>query len=274
MNIIDLATKSMQTAIKAVVDTIKTTTDATKTGVDSLNTKQDTVLEKIQNGELKRNVAIFDQPGTYTWICPEGVEAIRLTMFAGGGSGSIMVPISGSANYAIGGGGGAFVDNRHIKVVPGTTYQLVVGPGGAAASYVGTPTGIQGNVGGASSAFGLICNGGTPGYISNTPFTFSPQAHGNSPLCNRGTSNTAIGVTSSLSDVYVLSNTKFGQGGSSVSAVSGGGAGFGDGGHGGETMQQNTKPIGYGAGSGGIQTGVGIAVSNRKGGDGIIIIEY
>ena len=77
---------------------------------------------------------------------------------------------------------------------------------------MGTPTGIQGNVGGASSAFGLICNGGTPGYISNTPFTFSPQAHGNSPLCNRGTSNTAIGVTSSLSDVYVLSNTKFGQG--------------------------------------------------------------
>ncbi|MFF5818449.1 glycine-rich domain-containing protein [Lysinibacillus capsici] len=272
MNIIDLATKTMQTAIKAVVDGIKTTTDATKTGVDSLNTKQDTVLEKIQNGELKRNVAIFDQPGTYTWTCPEGVEAIKLTMFAGGGSGAII--LTGGGNYSLGGGGGSYVDNRYIKVVPGTSYQLIVGPGGASISYNSGGYGLEGKTGGASSAFGLVCNGGLGGYQASNPYTYIPPAYGNSPLCSRGSVNTTNGTSTSIADMYTLANTKYGQGGSSTSQVSGGGAGFGDGGNGGETLQQNTKPIGYGAGSGGVVTNASVPISTRKGGDGIIIIEY
>ncbi|WDU80047.1 glycine-rich domain-containing protein [Lysinibacillus sp. G01H] len=274
MNIIDLATKSMQTAIKAVVDTIKTTTDATKTGVDNLNVKQDTVLEKIQNGELKRNVAIFDKPGTYTWTCPEGVEEIRLTMFAGGGSGSIILSGSGGGTYALGGGGGSYVDNRYIKVVPGTTYQLIVGPGGVPASYVGGGSGVNGNTGGASSAFGLICNGGSGGYAHSATWSTVPQAYGNSPLCNKGTTNTMNGTSTTIADIYALSNTNFGQGGSSTSQLSGGGAGFGDGGNGGDGAQVESKPIGYGAGSGAITGNLNIAISTRKGGDGIIIIEY
>lgn len=39
MNIIDLATKTMQTAIKAVVDSIKITSESTKASVDNINLK-------------------------------------------------------------------------------------------------------------------------------------------------------------------------------------------------------------------------------------------
>lgn len=54
MNIIDLATKSMQTAIKAVVDGIKTTTDTTKTSVDNIQSNTNTMNSNINT--LNANV--------------------------------------------------------------------------------------------------------------------------------------------------------------------------------------------------------------------------
>ncbi|MCS1392965.1 hypothetical protein NXZ77_15415 [Lysinibacillus boronitolerans] len=54
MNIIDLATKTMQTAIKAVVDGIKTTTDTTKTSVDNIQSNTNTMNSNINT--LNANV--------------------------------------------------------------------------------------------------------------------------------------------------------------------------------------------------------------------------
>lgn len=277
MNIIDLATKSMQTAIKAVVDSIKTTTDSTKTGVDSLNVKQDTVLQKIQNGDLKRNIDIFNTPGTYTWTCPAGVNTVKLTMFGAGGSGAAIG--FENINYAWGGFGGAYVAGKPVKVVPGTVYTIIVGKGGD--GVTGTTNGIStvGKAGGATTAFGIVCNGGSGGpVLREFPKNAAQRASGNNPMCIPGTIP-SLDQTFFQANVRLTSkfaDTSYGLGGVAIQIVNdspgnpvyffGGGAGFGNGGDG-NAITQNT--IGYGAGSGGVTR-----KTSANGGDGIVIIEY
>ena len=66
MNIIDLATKTMQTAIKGVVDAIKTVVDLTKVKVDTIDTNVEAVkttvdstktsIDTLLNGRTVKNV--------------------------------------------------------------------------------------------------------------------------------------------------------------------------------------------------------------------------
>lgn len=277
MNVFDMASETLQKAIKAVVDGIKTTTDTTKTSVESLNNKQDTVLQKIQNGDLKRNTAIFDKPGTYTWTCPEGVNTVKLTMFGAGGSGAAIG--FENLNYAWGGFGGAYVAGKPVKVVPGTVYTIIVGKGGD--GVTGTTNGIStvGKAGGATTAFGIVCNGGSGGpVLREFPRNAAQRASGNNPMCIPGTIPSLdqtffqanVGLTSKFAD------TSYGLGGVAIQIANdsagnqvyifGGGAGFGNGGDG-NAITQNT--IGYGAGSGGVTR-----KTSANGGDGIVIIEY
>jgi len=256
--------KTAVDSIKTVVDSIKITTDVTKTGVENVNSKQDSLMQKIQNGEMKRNIALFDKPGTYTWKCPDGVNVINLTMFGGGGSGAVFTVIE----YPIiggGGGGGAYVDNKPIKVTPGTTYSLVVGPGGPSA-VASSEKYTAGKTGGATSAFGITCNGGSGG--NGTGSVITTRAKGNSPLCNKGTMSAYAVNNSTLdgqhADGNTLSGNRFGLPGIYGDRTYGGGAGFGDGGDG-----SDRTTVAPGAGSGGVNGG-----SSAKGGDGIIIIEY
>lgn len=277
MNVFDMASETLQKAIKAVVDGIKTTTDSTKTGVDSLNVKQDTVLQKIQNGDLKRNTAIFDKPGTYTWTCPEGVNTVKLTMFGAGGSGAAI----GFENlsYAWGGFGGAYVAGKPVKVVPGTVYTIIVGKGGD--GVTGTTNGIStvGKAGGATTAFGIVCNGGSGGaVIRGYPETAAQRSSGNNLICSLGTSPSVdrLYFNGGASTSSKFADTSYGLGGVAIQIandssgnqvyVFGGGAGFGNGGDG-NSITQNT--IGYGAGSGGVTR-----KTSANGGDGIVIIEY
>lgn len=277
MNVFDMATETLQKAIKAVVDGIKTTTDTTKTSVESLNNKQDTVLQKIQNGDLKRNTAIFDKPGTYTWTCPEGVNTVKLTMFGAGGSGAAIG--FENLNYAWGGFGGAYVAGKPVKVVPGTVYTIVVGKGGD--GVTGTTNGIStvGKAGGATTAFGIVCNGGSGGaVIRQFPATSTSRSYGNNPICTPGTVPSTedmlfsggIGWTSKFTvTLYGLPGaaTQIANDGSNNMVwLLGGGAGFGNGGDA-NSITQNT--IGYGAGSGGVTR-----KTSANGGDGIVIIEY
>lgn len=277
MNVFDMASETLQKAIKAVVDGIKTTTDTTKTSVESLNNKQDTVLQKIQNGDLKRNTAIFDKPGTYTWTCPEGVNTVKLTMFGAGGSGAAIG--FENLNYAWGGFGGAYVAGKPVKVVPGTVYTIIVGKGGD--GVTGTTNGIStvGKAGGATTAFGIVCNGGSGGaVIRGYPETAAQRASGNNLICSLGTSpsidrlyfNGGASMSSKFAD------TSYGLGGVAIQIANdssgnpvyffGGGAGFGNGGDA-NSITQNT--IAHGAGSGGVSR-----KTSANGGDGIVIIEY
>ncbi|MEY2363256.1 hypothetical protein R6U76_19710 [Lysinibacillus capsici] len=277
MNIIDLATKSMQTAIKAVVDSIKTTTDSTKTGVDSLNIKQDTVLQKIQNGDLKRNIDIFNTPGTYSWTCPEGVNVIRLTMFGGGGSGAAIG--YQVIDYAWGGFGGAYVAGKPVKVVPGTVYTIIVGKGGDGVTGTTNSLSTVGKAGGATSAFGIVCNGGSGGPATRAiPKDPKQRAFGNNPICTPGTvpSLDELYFLGSAGTTYKFSETTYGLSGIQATIVNdssnnttqllGGGAGFGPGGDADAIIQSS---VAHGAGSGGVAR-----KKSANGGDGIVIIEY
>jgi len=97
MNIIDLATKSMQTAIKAVVDSIKTTTDVTKTGVDNINTQ----IANKNVGKVMKSMT-FTSSGTF--YVPAGVTEVYITGGGAGGGGGFK---SSSDSGLMGGTGGA-----------------------------------------------------------------------------------------------------------------------------------------------------------------------
>jgi hypothetical protein len=72
-----------------------------------------------------QTIVSFTTPGTTNWVCPAGVNAIKIETWGGGEGGS---GNSGS------GGGGAFAGNNNLTVTPGSTYIITVGVGGAAAS--------------------------------------------------------------------------------------------------------------------------------------------
>jgi len=67
----------------------------------------------------------FVSPGIHAWVCPTGVTSVCVVA-VGGGGGSTATGGSGGA----GGGGGGLGYINNLAVVPGTSYQVVVGNGG------------------------------------------------------------------------------------------------------------------------------------------------
>lgn len=67
-------------------------------------------------------------PGTYFWMCPAGVTSISVVCIGGGARGGEGTDISG----ANGGGGGGRAYYNVFVVVPGNTYEVLVGAGGTA----------------------------------------------------------------------------------------------------------------------------------------------
>ncbi len=61
-----------------------------------------------------------------TWVCPAGITSVTVQCWGGGGGGG-----SRSVNGGAGGGGGGAFASGSIAVVPGTTYPVTVGTGGA-----------------------------------------------------------------------------------------------------------------------------------------------
>jgi hypothetical protein len=98
------------------------------------------------------NITLFT--ATSFWICPTGVYKVMATVVGGGGGGW-----GGSAPNPTNGGPGGIAIGVYT-VVPGTTYNVVVGSGG---------TGVSGGNGGQSS-FGLFClaTGGAGGTNSGS----------------------------------------------------------------------------------------------------------
>ena len=84
------------------------------------------------SGEVEGDI-IFTEPGSHTWTAPEGVTAVAAIAIGGGGGGTGGAADGGEAMS--GGGGGGLGWNNNITVVPGQTYNLVVGEGG-----MGSPT--------------------------------------------------------------------------------------------------------------------------------------
>jgi len=96
-----------------------------------------------------------------TWTCPAGVTSIKVEVYGAGGGGG---GAANTNNYrGAGGGGGAYNVNNSVSVVPGTTYNIIVGNGGSA----GTTTANGGDGGNTSltnsSTILIIANGGKGG---------------------------------------------------------------------------------------------------------------
>lgn len=87
----------------------------------------------------------FTNTGTTSWTAPTGVTSVNYLVVAGGGS--------GGSNHGAGGGAGGMLTGT-LTVVPGTSYTVTVGAGGAATAY-----GSAGNNGG-NSVFGSITSTG------------------------------------------------------------------------------------------------------------------
>ena len=79
-------------------------------------------ITDTSSGEEEGDI-IFNTPGSYTWTAPQGVTAVAAVTIGGGGGGT----------NSDGGGGGGLGWNNNITVVPGQTYTVVVGQGGAGA---------------------------------------------------------------------------------------------------------------------------------------------
>ena len=88
----------------------------------------------------------YTTPGTYSWLCPAGVNSVCVVCVGGGGTGSIP-GFTGNASGGGGGGGGLGWKNN-INVTPGQSYTVVVGAGGA--GFSSGSSGVNGNNGGNS----------------------------------------------------------------------------------------------------------------------------
>jgi len=97
-----------------------------------------------------------------TWICPVGVTQILVEVWGGGGGGGGGGTWSSFGTYGGNGGTGGY-NSGLISVIPGQSYSIVIGQGGAAGNN-NSPCGIIGGGGGSSSFNGIInANGGQGG---------------------------------------------------------------------------------------------------------------
>lgn len=122
-----------------------------KNGLEQTNQNLDSSVNKIEG-----SINFKEQLRTYTsqnWVCPDGVYSIDAYLVGGGGGGANSS--IETTNYACGGGGGYCKLIRRIPVIPGTSYPLIVGAGGEAATDGGTTT-----------AFGYSAPGGKAGTLS------------------------------------------------------------------------------------------------------------
>ena len=102
----------------------------------------------------------YTSPGTYTWICPEGVSSISVVVVGGGGGGD-----AGSDIITTGGGGagGALAYRNNVSVIEGQSYQISVGSGGIGQITTNGTTIQESTDGETSSAFSCIAGGGKKG---------------------------------------------------------------------------------------------------------------
>jgi hypothetical protein len=95
----------------------------------------------ISNGREE----IFSTPGTYTWVAPTGVTSVCVVCVGGGGASG-----KGRNWFGTGGAGGGLAYKNDITVVPGNSYSVSVGAGGAGYNGQGLPGSISSSNGGNS----------------------------------------------------------------------------------------------------------------------------
>lgn len=139
-----------------------------------------------------------------TWTCPQGVTSIQVEAIGGGSGGRTASNTKGFVGG--GGGGGAYAKRATVTVVPGTTYTVTVGAGGAANAAGGTTTATFG-------ATTITAAGGSLGAASATG------------IVSGGAGGTVAASSGDVGSVFAG-----GSGGSGLGSTSGAGSGAGGGG--------------------------------------------
>lgn len=145
---------------------------------------------------LKASIVLFDcNPGTRSWVVPDGVSSVRVFVVGGGGS---------STTGASGGG----YSEKVISVVPGQSYAYTVGIGapssaapiGGTSSFAGviSATGGRSGPGGIGSGGDINTEGGLGAGASGT-YAGGGAGHafgaGGNAVANRGGGFSANGVS-------------------------------------------------------------------------------
>lgn len=207
--------------------------------------------------------ASYTTAGTYTWTAPCDVTNIQVECWGGGGGGG-----SASANPSAGGGGagGGYVKNTSYSVIPGTTYTITVGAGGASVtaggdSWFGSTTTIKAIGGGAGSsatstnqtaAGAVAVSTGNVGYSSSFSYYGGAGGTGDASGASGGggggsagigsNGNAASGVTGGI----VVTGGGTGANGSTSNATGTAATTVGGGGAGGRKTTGGTKNGGAG----------------------------
>jgi hypothetical protein len=195
-----------------------------------------------------------------TWICPAGINTIKVEAWGAGGSGGS----TSSGGVGGGGAGGSYVINQNIVVIPSSIYTVTVGAGGVA-SISGSANGTAGGSSQFSSTIPVIANGDVIG--ANATGT--------------GAINTAFGL-GGINTVGGSGGTvTIGGSGADAATSSGGKGGDGAGPNGGVGGASDTVASGSGnpgsSPGGGGSGAFGSSGGNRAGGAGgagQIIITY
>jgi hypothetical protein len=246
----------------------------------------------VISGTPNASINTFSAVGTTTWLAPTGVTSVEYLVVAGGGGSG------GGYDTGGGGGGGAgMVLSGTISVTPGTSYNIVVGDGGAQGTSNRGPPPIApvetNGSPGVNSIFGSITAlGGGGGYASRQRAVVS--SGGGTQVSGSSTASTGGSGGGSAADLNGAGGGGGGNtsnGGNGVANVGGsGGSGvansisgvsltYGVGGRGanGDVTTGNqgvagASNTGNGARGGGTRSGE--QTNGAKGGSGIVIITF
>jgi len=187
--------------------------------------------------------------GTTTWSCPAGVYAVQVECWGGGGSGGGGAS-GGTGKCGGGGAGGSYVKNTSVAVVPGTTYNVIVGIGGVPGGTTSaSPSNPGGNttfiVDGITSITAVGGLGGKWG-SSGTPST---------NVAGSNVGNTGFESPFNYSGGTGIAGTVYG---SAIMFSGGGGAGAGNSGTGAIGIGSNpgVESVGTGGGGNGAAGGI------------------
>jgi hypothetical protein len=230
----------------------------------------------------------FSTEGSSTWTAPAYVTSVEYLIVGGGGGGGGAYD-TGSA----GGGGGGLALTGTTSVVPGQTYNIVVGAGGVAGlgTFIGGNRGeTSGGSGGDSSFTSIVAGGGGGGNRSRVVVTnvgfggsaatgLTPPTGGNGAGSRVGGEDGGGGggnTTAGGSSTTTPTQSRIGGAGL-TSSISGSAIVYGAGGTGGIVDGSTTgasAAINTGNGGGGATSVSSDYKSGGAGGSGIVILKY
>jgi hypothetical protein len=151
-------TGSIFARLAYLVNSIGGTSD-TASATGSVNAKLAYIINNSSSSAKSSKFAEFTT--STTWTAPAGVTSVEVFMVGGGAGGGYSLYQGGgywSCSLGGGGGGGGVIKTT-ISVVPGTTYNIIIGNGGSGANCSGST--IPANNGGATTFAGLSAAGGS-----------------------------------------------------------------------------------------------------------------